>query len=228
MTKLPIVRLTVFCLALGALAAPSVRAQCSTYYSSQTITINSDGTANPDPACVTSTAGVTFTTTTGGFLVFFGSASPFSSGHRIHTSGFYSADTIDSNSAGSTYEYESCYFVGQGSANCTDPKVIVQPAGPLFVTPTLVDFGSQRIGSTTQREVAVVNHSKGPLTLTVGAGQTPFSAKNTCVTKLTPGSGCGITIEFQPVNAERVTRQIQVSYPGGQESITVVGSGHAQ
>ena len=81
----------------------------------------------------------------------------------------------------------------------TEIEIIVPP--PLFtVSPRSLDFGDQRVGTSSKRQMTVTNKWSGPLAFTTVTATGDFAATNDCVSSspLAVRAICRVTVIFTP------------------------------
>jgi hypothetical protein len=117
---------------------------------------------------------------------------------------------------------------GTGAANFTDDGVlVVQTSGPplydpsivdvvpgLAVSPATLDFGNQKVRSTSAPKVVTVTNNTGKtVKFTSKSVTAPYTQDNTCGKNLAPGASCTFTITFRPTAA--------APFPG---ALTIIGN----
>jgi plastocyanin len=213
--RLSIVRLLLLCATLSILPVSEAAGQCTAYTNS--IQIQANGSAKPDPACVKPGDTITFSAVDNSpFATVLEGDSPFVNGQIIHATGIKESDQVDPDADGTyPYPYGSCIFSG-AALHCQDPKIIVQPDN-LKVFPTIVTFS----GHESVRDVAIVNVGKTAMKVEI----TPHVVNDSGCGTLAAGQACIVKITRTPSNAEGETRKFTVTYTGGSKTITVRGPG---
>jgi HYDIN/CFA65/VesB family protein len=108
-----------------------------------------------------------------------------------------------------------------------------QPAAPVAsFSPTAVDFGDQRVGTTSAaRTVTLTNTGTLPMSIgsvaITGAAGTEFARTTSCGTSLDVGASCTIDVIFTPAAAGAHTAKLSVSGNQANNPATVALSGNA-
>ena len=105
-------------------------------------------------------------------------------------------------------------------------------APAVSVSPSSIDFGSQRIAfSTTDRDVTVTNTGTAPLDVTgavlSGSDPTDYSVVNHCADPVAPGNTCLITASFSPtvLGARTASLDITTNTTPALTSVPLSGTG---
>lgn len=90
------------------------------------------------------------------------------------------------------------------------------PGAAIAITPAVVTFPPQAIGTTTQQTVTLTSRGNAPLTITAlsafaGVGPGAFSQTNNCVGSLAPAASCTITFSFTPSGTINYSVSLTVS-----------------
>jgi hypothetical protein len=162
----------------------------------------------------------------------FDDPSPFVGNHRVHVPAIYDKDQIDANAEFKEYKYQSCYYALKINPPCPDPKIIVKPTifelvvnpGEGFTTQLIVDFGIQRVGTTTERSVVLANGRDESVEISVSQPLKPFQSIG-CPGRLDPRATCTLTINFTPTQKSPQTSDLVLGYKDKKQKITVKGIG---
>jgi hypothetical protein len=95
----------------------------------------------------------------------------------------------------------------------------ISPAAPgaaIAITPAVVTFPPQAIGTSTQQTVTLTSRGNVPLTISAlsaftGVGPGAFSQTNNCVGSLAPAATCTITFSFTPSDTINYSVSLSVS-----------------
>jgi hypothetical protein len=107
----------------------------------------------------------------------------------------------------------------------------LEPAPELAVSPTAWDFGYQAIGTASATETFALTNS-GTAALTINSvqlsnGQVFKISSNTCGSSIAAGSGCSVSITFNPSASGSASDAVQISFgsPATVQSVSLTGSG---
>jgi hypothetical protein len=101
-----------------------------------------------------------------------------------------------------------------------------QPA--LQISPTNLQFGSQAIGvASASQNITLTNSGNGQLDFSSITASGDFAQTNTCITDLTAGSTCSISVVFTPQAAGVRNGQVTISYDaaGSPQTVSLTGTG---
>jgi hypothetical protein len=104
------------------------------------------------------------------------------------------------------------------------------PGAAIAITPSVVIFPPQAIGTTTQQTVTLTSRGNVPLTISAisaftGDGPGSFSQTNNCVGSLAPAASCTITFSFTPSDTINYSVTLTVSDSALDSPHTVFLSG---
>ena len=90
------------------------------------------------------------------------------------------------------------------------------PGAAIAITPAVVTFPPQAIGTTTQQTVTLTSRGNVPLTISAlsaftGVGPGAFSQTNNCVGSLAPAASCTITFSFTPSDTINYSVSLTIS-----------------
>jgi len=90
------------------------------------------------------------------------------------------------------------------------------PGAAIAISPAVVTFPPQAIGTTTQQTVTLTSRGNAPLTISAlsaftGVGPGAFSQTNNCVGSLAPAAACTITFSFTPSDTINYSVSLTVS-----------------
>jgi len=99
----------------------------------------------------------------------------------------------------------------------------------LFLSPTSINFGNQKTGTTSNPQtITVENFGNATLTFTSITVTAPFViSSNTCGTTLTAGATCTVAVEFQPTQTGAASGDVVFTDNAGDspQMVTLTGTG---
>lgn len=100
-------------------------------------------------------------------------------------------------------------------------------AGPVKISPGLLDFGQVAIDKTSARlNVTMENTTSGPVPIASIAAAAPFRvAADSCSPALTAHSACTVSVEFKPSLAGAVMEMLSVVDNAGTKNVALKGTG---
>lgn len=109
------------------------------------------------------------------------------------------------------------------SVVCTVPVII----GILQASPNQIDFGLQKVKTTTSRPIMVTNVGFGPVTITDVSSSKPnvFGESDNCKGVLQTRSSCTVTSTFTPGSKGKLQGSLTISNNGDPVTIGLAGKG---
>lgn len=103
----------------------------------------------------------------------------------------------------------------------------------LNISPTFINFGTQKVGTTSSSQTATLTNTSGS-TLTLGAielggaNDSSYAESTTCGTTLAAGASCNVSLTFSPKTTTTRTASVQVTSGGvgSPQFIEVTGIGN--
>ncbi len=132
--------------------------------------------------------------------------------------------------AGGTYDCNSGFIITQGPGNLGwSHRSCGFPApGPLKLTPSRLDFGHVKAGTTGDpRKVTITNPTGHPVTIRSVTATGQFTLTDTCGTTLAAHASCTATLTFAPTGAGARTGTLTVTGTGSasQQLVALTGDG---
>jgi Bacterial Ig-like domain (group 3)/Cep192 domain 4/Beta-propeller repeat len=101
------------------------------------------------------------------------------------------------------------------------------PGPVLRISPTVLLFPAQFIGTSSTQPITVTNVSLAPAVISSIGVNAPFSQTNNCGSSLAPSASCTISVAFQPASEGSAFGNVQIDH-GFLDTIFVAGSGSSR